>query len=35
MFSIKSCALGQIIKADFGLDSWCLRDFWATQAALG
>ena len=22
-------------KADFGLDSFCLRDFWATEAALG
>lgn len=23
------------LKADFGLDSFCLRDFWATEAALG
>jgi hypothetical protein len=22
------------LKADFGLDSFCLRDFWATEAAL-
>ena len=23
------------LKADFGLDSFCVRDFWATEAALG
>lgn len=23
------------LKADFGLGSFCLRDFWATEAALG
>ena len=23
------------LKADFGLDSFVLRDFWATEAALG
>ena len=23
------------MKADFGLDSFVLRDFWATEAALG
>jgi hypothetical protein len=23
------------LKADFGLDSFCLRDFWATEAAFG
>ena len=23
------------LKADFGLDSFCLHDFWATEAAFG